>query len=148
VFRGGYEHAIDGKGRVSLPARFREALDGLKEEPPLVATTSNELCLRAYPLSVWREFEAKLGQQPQFNQSVRRLTRHFVGNAQDLPIDGMGRVLIPPPLREYAGIQKEVVFVGQVKFIEIWSKERWEKARTQVLDGLPTDLQALSDLGL
>ena len=55
---------------------------------------------------------------------------------------------IPPPLREYAGIQKEVVFLGQVRFIEIWSKERWEKAQGQVLDRLPTDLQALSDLGI
>jgi MraZ protein len=147
VFRGRYEHAIDGKGRVSLPARFREALASLQEEI-LVATTSDEACLRAYPLRAWNEFEEKLGQKNQFNPSVRRLTRHYVGNAQDWPIDGMGRVLIPPQLREYAGIQKEVVFLGQVRFIEIWSKERWVKAQEQVLDRLPTDLQALSDLGI
>ena len=147
MFRGRYGHAIDGKGRVSLPARFREALANSKEEM-LVATTSDEPCLQAYALGAWKEFEEKLGQRGQFNPSIRRLTRHYVGNAQDLPIDGMGRVLIPPPLREYAGIQKEIVFVGQVRFIEVWSKEGWEKARTQVLDGLPTDLQALSDLGL
>lgn len=147
MFRGRYGHAIDAKGRVSLPARFREALASLKEET-FVATTADEQCLRAYPAGAWKEFEEKLGQKNQFNPSIRRLTRHYVGNAQDLPIDGMGRVLIPPQLREYAGIEKEVIFLGQVRFIEIWSKERWEKAQSQVLDRLPTDLQALSDLGI
>jgi MraZ protein len=147
VFRGRYGHAIDGKGRVSLPARFREALANSKEEM-LVATTSDEPCLQAYALGAWKEFEEKLGQRGQFNPSIRRLTRHYVGNAQDLPIDGMGRVLIPPQLREYAGLEKEVVFIGQPRFIEIWSKERWEKAQETILDHLKTDLPVLSDLGI
>ncbi len=132
---------------MSLPARFREALANSKEEL-LVATTSDEPCLQAYAMGAWKEFEEKLGQKGQFNPSIRRLTRHYVGNAQDLPIDGMGRVLIPPQLREYAGLEKEVVFIGQPRFIEIWSKERWEKAQEAILDHLKTDLPVLSDLGI
>ena len=147
MFRGRFEHAIDAKGRVSLPARYREALAGLQEEI-LVATTSDEPCLRAYTLQAWREFEEKLAQRPQSNQSVRRLMRHYVGNAQECSIDGMGRVLLAPALREYAGIQKDVVFLGQVRFIEIWSLERWEQVQGQLLERLPDDLKVLADLGI
>jgi MraZ protein len=147
VFRGRYEHAIDGKGRTSLPARYREAMAELADSI-LVATTSDDGCLRAYPLQAWREFEEKLSSKPSMDARVRRLIRHYVGNAQECPVDGMGRVLIPPSLREYAGIKKEAVFVGQIRFIEIWSKDRWEKAQGEVLQLLPSDLKALADLGI
>jgi MraZ protein len=146
VFRGRYEHAIDGKGRVSLPARYREAMATEKQEI-LVVTKSDEPCLVAYTLQAFEEFEAKLDGRDAFSGSVRRIKRHIVGNAQECPIDGMGRVLVPTALREYAGIQKDVVFLGQVSFIEIWSKERWARAESQVLDRLPGDLQTLSELG-
>jgi len=147
VFRGRFEHAIDGKGRVSLPARYREALAALRDDQ-LVLTTSDEPCLRAYTRQAWREFEEKLAQRPSLDPRVRRVTRHYVGNAQECQVDGMGRVLIPGPLREYAGVTRDAVFVGQVRFIEIWSKERWERANQQVLELLPADMQALADLGI
>ncbi len=147
VFRGRYEHAIDGKGRVSLPVRYREAMAGVAEGI-LVVTTSDEPCLVAWGLSAFREFEEKLQQKNQFNPSVRRIMRHYVGQAQECPIDGMGRVLIPEALRAYAGIQKDVVFVGLVKKIEIWSKERWDHVQGEVLERLPTDVQVLSDVGI
>ncbi len=147
MFRGRFEHAIDGKGRVSLPARYREALTALRDDQ-LVLTTSDEPCLRAYTRQAWREFEDKLAQRPSLDPRVRRVTRHYVGNAQECQVDSMGRVLIPAPLREYAGVNRDAVFVGQVRFIEIWSKERWQKANDQVLELLPTDMQALADLGI
>ncbi len=146
MFRGRYEHAIDGKGRVSLPARYREAMAAEKQDI-LVVTKSHDPCLQAFTKQAFEEFEATLAAKNPFNESVRRLMRHYVGNAQECPIDGMGRVLLPTALREYAGIQKDVVFLGQVSFIEIWSNERWAKAEGQVLDRLPGDLQTLSQLG-
>ncbi len=147
MFRGRFEHAIDAKGRVSLPARYRETLSALRDDL-LVVTTSDELCLRAYTRQAFREFEDKLAQKPSLDPRVRRVTRHFVGNAQDCQIDGMGRMLIPAPLRDYAGVTREAVFVGQIKFIEIWSKERWETANQQVLESLSSDQQVLADLGI
>lgn len=147
MFKGRFEHAMDGKGRVSLPARYRETLTALRDDL-LVVTTSDEPCLRAYTRQAWREFEEKLAQKPSLDPRVRRVTRHYVGNAQECQVDGMGRVLIPPALREYAGVTREAVFVGQVRFIEIWSSERWAKANQQVLELLPTDMQALADLGI
>jgi MraZ protein len=147
VFRGRFEHAIDGKGRVSLPARYREALTATRDDL-LFLTTSDEPCLRAYSRQAWREFEEKLAQKPSLDPRVRRVTRHYVGNAQECQVDGMGRVLIPASLRDYAGIHRDTVFVGQIRFIEIWSSERWEKANRQVLELLPTDMQALADLGI
>lgn len=147
MFRGRFEHAIDGKGRVSLPARYRESLAALRDDL-LVITTSDELCLRAYTRQAFRDFEEKLAQKPSLDPRVRRVTRHYVGNSQECQVDGMGRVLLPSALRDYAGLSREAVFVGQVRFIEIWSKDRWEKANQQVLELLPTDLQALADLGI
>src|SRR5581483_2307588 len=140
VFRGRFEHAIDGKGRVSLPARYREALAALRDDQ-LVLTTSDEACLRAYTRQAWREFEEKLAQKPSLDPRVRRVTRHYVGNAQECQVDSMGRVLIPSSLRDYAGLARDTVFVGQVRFIEIWSKDRWQRANQQVLELLPANMQ-------
>jgi MraZ protein len=147
VFRGRFDHAIDGKGRVSLPARWREAMAASREDI-LVATTSDDPCLRAYPLQAWRDFEERMSQKPSLDPRLRRLMRHFVGNACECPVDGMGRVLVPPALREYAGLQRDVVFVGQVRFIEIWSKERWHDTFGQTLQLSAADRQSLADLGI
>ncbi len=147
VFRGRYEHAIDGKGRVSLPARWREIMAG-HDDPIIVVTVSHEPCLVARSLAAFREFEERLRRQNQFNPSVRRAMRHLVGNAQECPVDGMGRVLVPAALRDYAGLQKEVVFIGQVDQIEIWAKERWEQRESEDLSHLKDDVEALSALGI
>ena len=132
---------------MSLPARYRESMAAQREDI-LVATTSDDPCLRAYTLQSWRDFEEKLAQRPSLDPRLRRLMRHYVGNATECPVDGMGRVLLPPALREYAGLQRDAVFVGQVRFIEIWSKERWEEAFGQKLQLSAADRQALADLGI
>ena len=147
MFRGRFEHAIDGKGRVSLPARYREVLGALRDDL-LVITTSDEPCLRAYTRQAFREFEEKLGQAPSLDARVKSVKRHFVGNAQECQVDGMGRVLLPASLREYAGLLRVAVFVGQIKFIEIWSEDRWARATQQVLESLTADQQVLTDLGI
>jgi MraZ protein len=147
VFRGRFDHAIDAKGRVSLPARYRETMASIREDI-LVATTSDDPCLRAYTLQAWRDFEEKLAQKPSLDQRMRRLMRHYVGNACECPVDGMGRVLLPPSLRDYAGLQRDVVFVGQVRFIEIWSKDRWDKASGKSLELSTGDVRALAELGI
>ena len=131
MFRGQFEHSIDAKGRTSLPARFREILAARGSER-LVITADVEPCLLAFPLDHWQAFEEKLGALPRLDQRVKLVKRIYIGNAHEVSIDSAGRVLIPPPLRAHAGLEKEAVFTGQIEHIEIWSGESWQKAREEV----------------
>jgi MraZ protein len=120
MFMGTYEHGLDAKGRVIVPAKLRE---GLGES--FVVTLGLDGCLFAYPQSEWQGFIDKLNALPG-NKEGRKLLRHFRANAASCDVDKQGRVLIPAKLREYAGLSKDVVFVGVLSKIEIWSKERWD----------------------
>ena len=122
VFRGLHDHTIDAKGRISLPVRFRELLSGQGDER-LIITTAIDSCLVAYPVSEWQSFEERLAKLPQFDPNVLKLKRIYVAAATECTIDKQGRVMIPPELREYAELQKDVIFAGMVKNIELWSKK-------------------------
>jgi len=148
VFRGRYEHAVDEKGRTSLPRRFREELNREFEEDRLVVTTSLEPCLSAYPLKEWQEFEARIAQESQFNPAVIRLKRAVIASAQECQIDGHGRILLPPALRIYAGIERDVVWAGMTKHIEIWAKARWDEAERVAREDPEALSASLAELGL
>jgi len=147
VFRGRYEHSVDGKGRVALPAAFRRAL---ADESQLVITNHiSEPCLVAYPMGAWRTFEARLKKLPQFDPNVMAARHLLVANAMDCPIDRQGRLLLPGLLREMAGIGRDACWVGGLETMELWSRELWlerdKKLRAQVT---PELLQKLGELGL
>jgi MraZ protein len=149
VFRGTFQHAIDAKGRTSLPAKFREVLAGRSEEQ-LVVTQGPDKCLWCLPLTVWAGFEAKVRAMPQFKPEVRSFMHAFVAPAQDCPFDKMGRILVPPTLREYAGLDGEVVWAGAIDRIELWSAAKWKKRAeetTAALDG-GVFSETLGNLGL
>lgn len=146
MFRGRYENTIDQKGRILVPSKFRELLSSNYDEK-LIITNFDE-CLWAYPFKEWQEIEEKVSKLPQFKPEVRALQRVFISAATECPLDKQGRVLIPPPLREYAAIERDVVFVGMVKRIEIWSKDRWEKEFAKSEQSLSSSLLSLADLGL
>ena len=141
AFRGLYEHTIDAKGRTSVPARFRDALS-CEGEAQLVVTTAFDgsasdgegLHLHVYPLKAWEAFEAKLAQRSPSEVGVRQIYRTYVANAVDIEIDKLGRILLPPNLRKWGGLEKEIVWVGQLNRMELWSKARWEKASNAALD--------------
>lgn len=143
-FRGRYLHSLDAKGRVAIPQRFREALGGGEEALRLVMTVDPEGCLVVYPEAVWRELERKWESLPQMNDELKTYLRFMVGWASDGALDRQGRILVPPPLREYAGLEHDVWFVGVLQNFEIWNGERLEKATgrdrvrsvTQKLSGL------------
>lgn len=124
MFRGRYDGIVDEKGRLSVPAKFREVLSTLSEEKLIITTFDN--CLWAYPLAEWLRIEAKVAALPQFKASVKALQRVFVSGAMECPLDKQGRILVPNSLREYAGLKKDLVLVGMTKKIEIWSKDAWE----------------------
>jgi MraZ protein len=130
MFRGVFEHQIDAKGRTSLPAKLRETLVGTYDER-LIVSTSLDACLHAYPVREWEQLEASLAKRNPMEPGVKTLMRLYVASAQECPLDKLGRVLIPPTLRQHAGLEKDVVWAGMVKVIELWSKEGWMKAQQE-----------------
>lgn len=145
MFRGRFEHAIDTKGRTSIPSKFREVLATNYDERLIVTNFDN--CLWAYPYAEWQQIEQKVAALPQFREDVKALQRFFISAATECPIDKQGRLLIPPTLREYAALDKDIVLVGMTKRVEIWSKERWlsefDKAQKMAANSAN-----MSDLGL
>jgi MraZ protein len=155
MFRGLHEHTIDSKGRTSFPLRFREILGEITQPATaaesgdkFILTTGIDRCLVAYPLDVWREFEERLAGLSQFDPAVVQLKRIYVAGATECVLDKHGRLMVPPMLREYAGLQKDVVWAGMVNTIELWAKELW----SQQIFGNGAERQkiakALSELGL
>jgi len=124
LFRGTYNVSLDAKGRLAIPARFRERLQ-VADITRLVFTPDPDRCLVLYPEAEWIQIEQKLQLLPSLKPSVRNLKRVLIGNAHDVDIDAQGRVLLPPSLRETAGLQKRIAMVGQVNKIEVWDEEVW-----------------------
>jgi len=146
MFRGRFEYSIDAKGRLSIPAKFREVLS-TSYDPRLIVTNFDQ-CLWAYPVAEWLELERKVGALPQFLDEVKALQRVFVSAATECPIDKHGRILLPPSLKAYAGLDKDVVVVGMTRRIEIWSSERWEKVFKEAQGTLEGMGERLAELGI
>lgn len=140
MFRGRFEHTIDPKGRISIPSRFREVLRERYDERLIV--TNLDGCLVAYPFKEWEVLEQKASQLSMFKKEVKAFLRFFYSGATECAIDKLGRILIPPVLRDYAELEKEVVLVGALKKIEIWSKGRWDR----VIAKSPEDFDDISDV--
>jgi MraZ protein len=124
AFRGRYTHAIDTKGRVSIPSKFREVLAG-RGQNTFIITNDLDPCLVAYPLDEWFELEKKLQALPSFLPEAVQFRRFFLSGAQECTLDGQGRILIPASLREHAQLEKEALFVGLIEKFEIWSPALW-----------------------
>ena len=132
LFRGRYEHAIDKKGRTSLPARFRDVLASQSDQR-LVVTSALDPCLVCYPMSEWLSFEARLAELPQFDPNVAMLRRIVVSGAVECELDKMGRILVPATLRKHAGLDREALWTGMGRHVELWAKERFESLQAEVL---------------
>jgi MraZ protein len=148
MFTGRFEHTIDSKGRVSLPSRFREILSTSYADDRLIITSFTDPCLIAYPVAEWRTFEEKVRSLPRFDPRVMQVKRVLVSGATECPIDKNGRVLIPPVLRQFAGLEREVVWAGMVDTIEIWSKDNWERMFASARGDIAGLGGSLGDLGL
>jgi MraZ protein len=146
VFRGANKVTLDAKGRVVLPTRYRDRIVE-RCEGRLVVTIDRDQCLLLYPLPDWEEIERKLMRLPTLNEHARRLQRLMVGHATDLELDGHGRVLLPPKLREFAGLDRDAMLLGQGNRFELWDEARWTERRDAWLkdEELPAELPA--DLG-
>ena len=151
MFRGVNTLALDTKGRMALPTRYRERVLELSQGKLVVTIDTDERCLLLYTLPDWEQIERKLDALPSFNAQARRIQRLLLGHATDVEMDGNGRLLLPPPLREYAGLDKHVVLIGQGKKFELWDEQLWNNSRDQWLaqetgegEPLPAELLSLS----
>jgi len=129
MFRGHYEHAIDAKGRTSIPARFRDQLAAANDLRLVVTPALFDPCLHVHPMKAWEELEGKIAALPQFDPNVVAFRRKYLSAAVEAEFDKAGRILIPPMLREHADLSKEVLWAGMGRTAELWSRERWKKAQ-------------------
>ncbi|HTD31339.1 MAG TPA: division/cell wall cluster transcriptional repressor MraZ [Steroidobacteraceae bacterium] len=149
MFRGATKITLDDKGRMVMPNRYREQIHELAQGK-LVVTVDRDQCLLIYPLPEWELIERKLMGLPSLNATARRLQRLMVGHATDLPLDGHGRVLLPPELREFAQLGRHGMLIGQGNRFELWDEARWNERRDlwlkneEAATDLPSELESLS----
>lgn len=141
MFMGEYNHTVDVKGRVIIPVKFRESLGD-----NFVVTKGLDGCLFVFAMNEWTNFEEKLRALPIANKDARKFARFFLAGAADIEVDKQGRALLPSTLREFAGLEKDVILVGVSSRVEIWSKERWENSTA--FDDMDEIAEHMADLGL
>ena len=147
MFRGVTQLSLDAKGRLAIPARYRSELMSTCSGH-LIVTVDPSKCLLIYPQPAWEPIEQKLNNLSSFNPKIRSLQRLLVGNASDVEMDTTGRILVSPPLRQFAGLSKDVVLVGQGAKFELWDEEQWnlqiENALSFKEDDMPIELEGFS----
>jgi len=147
VFRGVTALTIDNKGRLAMPARYRDVLQ-VRAAGKLVVTADSALCLLIYAAPDWEPIQQKLMGLPSFNSRVRDLQRLLVGNASDVEMDGAGRILVPAPLRRFAGLDKDVALIGQGVRFELWDEQKWGAQMEQSIalndNSVPPELEGFS----
>ncbi|MDU2066254.1 MAG: division/cell wall cluster transcriptional repressor MraZ [Sporomusaceae bacterium] len=143
MFMGEYNHTIDAKGRMILPAKFREPLG-----PVFIATKGLENCLFVYTLTEWAILEEKLRQLPLAKPEARAFVRFFFAGAVEVEVDKQGRILLPTNLREYAKLEKNTVVIGVSNRVEIWDKTSWDEYNALTAPTVAQIAEHLADLGI
>jgi MraZ protein len=133
-FRGVSNLSLDAKGRIVLPARYRDPLSEICQNELIITIDTEQPCLLIYPLNEWELIEEKIEALPSFNPTTRRIQRLLIGHATDVEIDANGRMMIATPLRDYAQLGKKVVMIGQGKKFELWDEAIWNKSRDEWLN--------------
>jgi MraZ protein len=147
MFRGRYQHTIDPKGRLSIPAKFRDVL-ARYEGNDLVVVPDGE-CLEVYPGAEWERMESKLREQSRFSTEVREISRLYVSRARDVALDGAGRILLAPDVRWEAALDKNVTIVGGgLDKFEVWDRGRFEEYDRTGQPKLPSLYDKLAGLGV
>ena len=140
---GEYLHTIDGKKRLSLPAKFRKEI-GKK----VVVTRGLDACLFMFPLKGWEKIAAKLGELPMGQSGTRGIGRFLLSGAVEVDVDAAGRILIPDYLKEFAGLRGKVVVAGMLERVEIWNEKQWTQYKHRMEKEADALAEKLGDLGI
>ena len=139
MFRGINTINLDAKGRMAMPARYREQFTPHCSGHLVVTIATNHRCLLLYPLAEWEQIERQIESLSSFDPMSQRVKHLLIGHANDLELDGSGRILLPQELRQYAQLEKHVCLIGQGKKLEIWSQDIWNQQREQWLTESSTE---------
>jgi MraZ protein len=150
MFRGMFEHTIDEKGRVAIPARFRETLQATNDDRLVITNfvVNSVRCLDVYPYAAWLQLEERLQGKPQFDQRVMQFQNYYFAAAHECVLDKQGRVLLPPTLREYAGLKRDVVFTSALQKFRLWDREQWKRVFGEAEQGIIDRPENLNELGI
>ena len=153
MFTGRHYHFMDNKGRVSIPSRYREILQERKDRQIVLTNFQQKLqrddplqirYILAFPFSEWQKIEAKFAEQPIFRKDLRNFQRFLISGVEECPLDRQGRILVPPNLRDYAKLSREVCLVGAVRCFEIWDKvayeAHWQQLEESIDEGMLDEL--------
>ena len=146
MFYGSHAINMDAKGRIAIPARVRELLDSCCDGRIVLTAHTENRCLHLFPENQWQEILPKIEALPTFNKISRRAKLLLMGHASPLELDGSGRVLVPPTLREYAFLEKKIMLVGQGKGLEVWSEDKFADYIDAAVDDeeMPEGMQTLA----
>jgi MraZ protein len=144
MFRGFSAVSIDAKGRLALPGRYRQAVAAISGNQLVITLNPLDRCLWFYPLTAWQVIEEKLAQLSDFDKQSRRTKQMMRGYATECELDGHGRVLLPPKLREFAGLKRDGVLLGQSNKFELWDEAAWNRQRDDWLGQVGEDPEAVS----
>ena len=148
MFRGQFLHTVDAKGRVSLPSRFRDVLTAGGDARFVLTPAPFDSCLHLYPMRAWEEFEQKVSELPSMDPNAVRFRRLYVSAAVECELDKAGRVLVPPALRERAHLERDVLWAGMGRILELWSKSDFDRALTMTADEAAQFRAAMEQLKL
>lgn len=146
MFNGRNALNLDAKGRLTVPTRYRESLNGACGGRVVITQHPYDSCLAMYPFPAWNDIARQVAAQSDASQAVRKLKRRFLGQAVELDMDSNGRLLVPPELRTVIGLEKRAMLVGLMHRFEIWAEDAWIELEQQDLDqdAMPESVQALS----
>ena len=148
MFKGIHNINLDGKGRLTIPTKYRNTISDQSNGNMVVTIDSEEKCLLLYPATIFSSIEKKINDLPSFTKNHRRIQRLIIGHAEDLELDSSGRILLPKPLRLVAEMSKKITLIGQGQKFEIWSDDIWSnrvnKWRSEETD--ESDESVLSDI--
>ncbi|HXG51480.1 MAG TPA: division/cell wall cluster transcriptional repressor MraZ [candidate division Zixibacteria bacterium] len=150
MFRGTFEHTLDAKGRLSIPVKFRDVLTGKGDDRIIITNfvVGGNRCLDIYPLDEWLRLEEEIRKRPKFDPKMVMFQNYYLGGACECVVDKQGRILIPPLLRQYANLRRNVVLVSALEKFRVWDQETWKKVFADAEEKLLQDPDFLGDLAI